>query len=854
MNPQPPTVYQTKERFAALIVLLAIAAFILSYFRPGYLFSDTTITGGDMASHVYPAKYLRDYLLPHFKISGWSQAHYCGYPLFLFYFPLPFILIAGLSFIIPFAVAFKLVTVLGVFLIPLAAYDCLRRMDFEFPIPETGALFMLPFLFNEGNSMWGGNIPSLLAGEFAYQIGLGLFLLFAGRLYSGTRTGKDLFKNAFLLAAIGLTHGYTFVFAVALAPFFVLTAEKNTLAGRIAYLASVYGLGAGLMGFWFIPMLMNQQWTIPFKWTWSFTLSEVFPATLAVFLPLTAGVIKKSAKRLPFLYFAYILITGIILFFFAYDLKVVDIRFVPFLQVILMLLAAAGFWGIVRFLKDKVFWLLIAAAAVMLWTSFHVRFIPDWIDWNYSGFEQKNDWPVYRDINQYLKGTLSDPRIAVEPSESYEKFGTMRAFESLPLFSGRQTLEGLYMQSSLTSPFVFYQQGEMSPAPPCPYADYLCPDFNLGRAIAHLKLFNVKDVIVSSPRAREGFQQSKEAEFKKEFSGIAIYEIKNTEPGYATSLKYQPVIVHAKNWKKLAYEWFGKPDLLEVPLILNAGPEDIRGSLNGLAKVTSLEQVRKIPFPQTYTVESVLFDDEIRIKTSQPGLPILIKVSYHPNWRVEGAKKIFLATPSFMLVYPETREIRLRFGKSRAQYAGWLATAAALLFFFFAILFRRYSLPLPAGFAAFLNRYAAIIKGAVAFFYAGFFVLGLFEYLNTPQQLYNQATRFYDKKQYAAAAQSFQRYLENSPSDASADHAAFFRAMALFQNADYSAALSGFELFLSLYPQSPLAAEALYHQALAFSKNGNHEKAVLTLKQVMNDYPQSAWADRSQERLKEIGA
>ena len=839
------------EGFAAIIILLSIGAFILSYFRPEYLFSNSTITGGDMASHVYPAKYLRDYLLPHFKISGWSQAHYCGYPLFLFYFPLPFIFIAVLSFILPFAIAFKLVTVLGVFLIPLAAYDCLRRLEFEFPVPTTGALFMLPFLFNEGNSMWGGNIPSLLAGEFAYQIGLGLFLLFAGQLYNGVNAGKHAVRNAVLLAAIGLTHGYTFVFAVALAPFFILTGEKASLSKRTSYLAAVYGLGTGLMSFWFVPMLANQGWTIPFKWTWSFQFFEVMPISMILFLPLAAAGVKRTRRSL---YFCYILFSGVTLFFFAYDLKVVDIRFVPFLQIILMLMAAAGFWRLApRFIKDKVFGLLIAAALVMLWTSANTRFIPDWIDWNYSGFEQKKEWPVYHDINQYLKGSLSEPRIAVEPASSYERFGTMRAFESLPLFSGRQTLEGLYMQSAVSSPFVFYQQGEMSPSPPCPYADYLCPDFNLERAIAHLRLFNVRDVIVKSKRTREAFKQSSEAQFKKNFNGIEIYELKGGNQ-YAAPLKYQPVIFSTKDWKRLAYEWFRKPEILDVPLILNAVQADGKGSLRGLPHASSLKDIPKIPIPQIYTVEAVLADEEIRIKTSQPGLPVLIKVSYHPNWRVEGAKKIFLASPSFMLVYPETREIRLYFGKSRAQHIGWLITVGALLALPLAILSRGPGFSFPTGIVSFLNQRESLIRGITAVCCAGLFVFGISEYFHTPQQIYNRAIRLYDKKQFAAAAETFQQFLKNNASDASADHAAFFKAMSLFQNGDYAPAAAEFENLFSAYPESPFSAEALYHQGLAFLKNGNQGKAVLTLNRVMNEFPQSAWADYSEERLKEINA
>jgi hypothetical protein len=43
-----------------------------------------------------------------------------------------------------------------------------------FSRPHYGCFVFLPFLFMEGNSMWGGNIPSTLAGTFCYSMGFSL--------------------------------------------------------------------------------------------------------------------------------------------------------------------------------------------------------------------------------------------------------------------------------------------------------------------------------------------------------------------------------------------------------------------------------------------------------------------------------------------------------------------------------------------------------------------------------------------------------------------------------------------------------------------------------------------------------
>ena len=66
------------------------------------------------------------------------------------------------------------------------------------------------------------------------------------------------------------------------------------------------------------------------------------------------------------------------------------------------------------------------------------------------------------------------------------------------------------------------------------------------------------------------------------------------------------------------------------------------------------------------------FDAEsIRITTSRPGHPLLVKVSYHPRWRAEGADGPYLASPGFMLIVPRQREVRLAYAaRTGSDHAG----------------------------------------------------------------------------------------------------------------------------------------------------------------------------------------
>ncbi|HVN66902.1 MAG TPA: 6-pyruvoyl-tetrahydropterin synthase-related protein, partial [Candidatus Sulfotelmatobacter sp.] len=182
-----------------LAIFLLIYLFLFSFFDPRLLLSLTTTAGGDTGSHYYTAVYLKNVLLPSGKIMGWLMGNYAGFPLFYHYFPLPFIIMALLGFVIPLQIAFKLVSVLGIFLLPLCVYLAFRLLEYEFPVPIGGAVLTLPFLFMEANSMWGANIPSTLAGEISYGLGISLCFLFFGSLYAGLREKKYILGNAGLL-------------------------------------------------------------------------------------------------------------------------------------------------------------------------------------------------------------------------------------------------------------------------------------------------------------------------------------------------------------------------------------------------------------------------------------------------------------------------------------------------------------------------------------------------------------------------------------------------------------------------------------------------------------------------------
>ena len=653
-----------KKNILDAAVLILITIFLLTYFKPNLIFLKTITAGGDTASHYYTAEYMKNYLLPHLKISGWAMGNYAGFPILQFYFPIPFLLMSILSWFIPLQISFKIITILGTFLLPFAVYFMLRLLEFDFPIPSLGAIFTLPFLFNEANSMWGGNIPSTLAGEFSHSLSISLSILFFGTIYYGIKEKKSLWKNIFLFSLVGLTHIYS-IFIVVLSSILLLTKDFKK---RFVYLLKLYSISFIIMASWMIPLIMFVAYTTPYNISWQFeSFFEVVPKILMPFFILSmvgiAYVIITYKNQTKTYYILAPLFWSAILFFSASIIGLVDVRFLSFIYLWCTIMASIGIYYFIKDFKDKIksLVLFILFISVIILVIQNVSFTPQWIKWNYEGFEKKQTWNTFNEINKFLKGDINNPRVAYEHSTMHNAFGTERAFESLPLFAGRSALEGLYMQSSVSSPFIFYIQSEISKQQSCPFwNNYPCTQMDIKRGTEHLKMFNVGNFIAVSDEAKKAASNNTEYELVKSVENYNIYKLKYNENKYAVPLKYEPILVKISDWKKLSYKWFTKGDISVNLVFVDKITEKEKNYFKIVTndKGIDINNLKHIEV-KSCNAESELFNEEIKIKTDCINKPLLIKVSYHPNWKAEGADKIYLVSPSFMLIYPQKENVRL---------------------------------------------------------------------------------------------------------------------------------------------------------------------------------------------------
>ncbi|MBW1819514.1 MAG: hypothetical protein JRJ60_20430, partial [Deltaproteobacteria bacterium] len=771
--------------YVDLLLMAAIFGFLLCYFEPRLLLLKTTTTGGDTASHYYIAHYLTEHLLPQGKISGWCQGRLAGYPMLQYYFPLPFVLIGLLSHIIPFQIAFKLITVLGTFLLPPFTYLFFRLLRQPFPVPIIGAAFSLGFLFSEGFTMWGGNIPSTLAGQFSHSLGMALTVLWLGLLHRNLSENKDVSGCTLILAMIGLCHGYTLLFCGFASLFFLFVPGK--FAKNLKKLLLIHIGAFCLMAFWLLPLLIYLPYTTKISMFWAFytwkeAVEQILPTILWPFVGLAlAGTVSAFAVKgrrpgaMPALgvwaYIWYLVVCGAALYSIGYRLKVVDVRFLPFSIFFLTASGALLFSAVSAHRGKGALLSAILVLAAMLWVDHRVTNIHSWIRLNYSGFENQPLWPHFSAVNEHLKGSVRDPRVAYEYSPVNDRAGTLRAFESLPLFSGRSTLEGVQIQTSLCVPFIFYIQSEISQLSPTPVNEYVYPRFDLRRALDHLALFNVKQFIAVDERTKKAADRMPALEKTFESGPYSVYELKDCSGRYVEPLAFKPVVRGTGNWRQLAYRWF-RLSHLAVPVVFkdNIEPHE-RERFVALEKI----DVKRLPGEAIDTPglpSETVSEDEVLIEGATVGKPLMIKIAYHPGWRVEGADRIYLVSPAFMLVYPTSPRVRLYYARTWPDRVGLVLTLLGLLGVG-VLRFGRFAKTrsvVSSMFDRFGKPVFWSLTGVIGAAFAYYLIYSAPEY---PSARYTEGLKHFARGDYAAAGIDFKYVIDTHPFSIVGDYSIF---------------------------------------------------------------------------------
>jgi len=745
--------------------VLAVIVVTLWSLHPNLVFSNSLITGGDTGAHLALPAFLRSQG-DIFHLTPWYPGWFDGMPAYTYYFVLPDYLAVLASYVISFAVAFKLATIVGSVLMPIGAYVMARLFRAPRPVPAALALATLPFLFDASFTIDGGNLFSTMAGEYAFSLSLALALITIGLFARGVRTGRGYWWAAIGLSATLASHLLPWLFALgAIAVIVVLELlqrrgygdprEERTPGDHARPLR--FAIGASL-----ISLALSAWWLLSFATTQNLTNSmgysndpthtvhQIF-TTLGwwtstgaaagdrwvIILAALAVVVAAVVRDRLGMVLSLVTLASLVAYIYDPQSAIWNERLVPFWFVGIHLLAGwlvgYGAWRWVQRQRriDLVLqysdehsdgdtvapsWReewgerihtsrvvnatsvvilagllstvpgLIPGVARTLHLNTTGNQVTSWAQYNYSGYQGKAAWPEYHDLMTTMASIAARygcGRAMWEYNSGEGRFGTPEALMLLPYWTNNcvDSMEGLFFESSATTPYHFLDQAELSANPSDPQVGLNYGTLNVSEGVAHLQLLGVKYYIAYSPaaiaQARDDASLTLVAKTKAWPSPGAqwyIYLVKKSP--MVQALTHEPVVVAGLSsrvaWLNANETWWLDPTSWDVPLA-SSGPAS-------WPHVSAANRAYTSPTLASVKVTDVVQTTQsIKFHVSRVGVPVLVKISYFPRWQATGATGPYRVSPNLMVVVPTSTTVSLTYVAGSAVTLGNLVTDAAAL-------------------------------------------------------------------------------------------------------------------------------------------------------------------------------
>lgn len=123
------------------------------------------------------------------------------------------------------------------------------------------------------------------------------------------------------------------------------------------------------------------------------------------------------------------------------------------------------------------------------------------------------------------------------------------------------------------------------------------------------------------------------------------------------------------------------------------------------------------------------------------------------------------------------------------------------------------------------------------------------KYQTPPSELFEEAKKQFDNKNYASAIEGFNLYIKNAPQGASIEDCYFYLANSYFELKDYQNAAINAATVIDKYPGSKLTAPSRILYARSIFPLNKKEEAVMYLKSVMQDFKNTEFAKEAKKLL-----
>ncbi|MGI8492359.1 MAG: hypothetical protein ACR2KC_03975, partial [Acidimicrobiales bacterium] len=328
-------------------------------------------------------------------------------------------------------------------------------------------------------------------------------------------------------------------------------------------------------------------------------------------------------------------------------------------------------------------------------------YVPGWVSWNFSGYESatKARRGEYFALVAKMRSLGQDPSLGCgramwEYEPELDQMGTPDALMLLPYWTKGciGSMEGLYYESSATTPYHFLNAAELSAHPSNPVRGLTYPSApNVNEGVKHLQMLGVKYFMAISPAVQTQADGDPDLQL---VGSVGPYPVSYTtgstssveqrtwkiyqvaESSLVTPLLNQPVVMKgvsrdASAWLQASESWYLDPNRWDVEESATGPPS--------WARVTATEtNPPRSPLAPVQVSAIKASDDSISFDVDQTGQPVLVKASYFPNWHASGAQAVYRVAPNLMVVVPTANHVSLHYGYTQVDWLGFLLTLLGL--------------------------------------------------------------------------------------------------------------------------------------------------------------------------------
>jgi len=757
---------ETFKAMSTTAVVLGATLIVLSILHPDLILKNNTPTGGDMGAHVWGPAYLRDVLLPHWRLTGWSMDWYSGLPAYRFYMVVPALAIVLLDVVLPYGIAFKIIVVAGLVAFPWCVYFMGRIARLPYPLPELMVVGATMFLLDESFTIYGGNIPSTMAGEFSHSISLALAMVGLGLFSRGLDDGKHRAWAAIFIALSALSHGIVLLFVFGGAAVMLLLRLDRQ---RLRYGVVTLGCAVLLSAFWVVPFLGGHAFMTDMKygsepgggsfnslWEMYFPLSTTWDILLVVLS--IAGFVGSWFRKRHFGIwmgvYIVVLMAGVKLA--QGGLPVIGLlwnpRILPFLFLLRYMLAAIGVYEVVSYARrviaierssgdttatpslrtsTSILWVVTLFCLVVIGVRYQAlpfakitssatgnhyswgpinfpasrAFSDGWARWNFEGYEGKASYGEYHNLVQTMNTLGKNKehgcgRALWENNSELNKYGTTMALMLLPFWTKGciGSMEGLYFEAAGTTPYHFISAAALSKQSSNPVRELRYDNNDPVKGVTYMRMLGIKYYMAFTPEAVQKADTVADLVKVGQSGPWHIYELEDLS--LVEALDVEPVVINERDgdprerWLEIGTSFFQhSTEWAALPVAngpkewqrITVAPDESRqiGEEGQPGRevdiVVSTDEVKKKTV-ETATVSNIqVKDEEVSFTVDKIGTPVLVKVSYFPNWTVSGAQEIYRAAPNMMVVVPTEENVRLSYEPSALDQSSYLLTFAGIV-------------------------------------------------------------------------------------------------------------------------------------------------------------------------------